>query len=57
MVDALGLDSITLIGVDRSGPMAIDYVLIEPRRVSNRCETTRFTCCSIIARAPGPTTP
>jgi haloalkane dehalogenase len=35
VVDALGLDSITLIGHDASGPVAIDYALIEPRRVSN----------------------
>lgn len=35
VLDALGLDRVTLVGHDASGPVAIDYALNEPRRVGH----------------------
>jgi len=35
VLDALGLDRITLVGHDASGPVAIDYALSQPRRVGH----------------------
>jgi haloalkane dehalogenase len=35
VLDVLGLDRITLVGHDASGPVAIDYALSQPRRVGH----------------------